>query len=239
MSIKCFLCGNEQADPLPYSGSAVVHYVKCPNCGEYMLSEQARIEIDNGIYQEETFPIISGEVFDGFYYKEEIKLVKTDDFRAMKTVTTLEKLYSLAKFAYVKSKNSLQKDVPCKPAACYADREEWYELLDELKRLGIVDFAEVSDPPTDQNRCRIILPIKMTMRGRIAFEKGINSPKEFEEVFMGGSIKKYPRTKQDALDFTAKIPEFKQNISLLGSYLTDLGAYNRNKLNSFLNQQIF
>jgi hypothetical protein len=55
-----------------------------------------------------------------------------------------------------------------------------------------------------------------------------------EDGFMGGSIKKYPRTKQDALDFTAKILEFKQNMSLLKSYLTDLGAYNRDKLNSFL-----
>ncbi|MDR3273417.1 MAG: hypothetical protein LBT29_08060 [Flavobacteriaceae bacterium] len=51
---------------------------------------------------------------------------------------------------------------------------------------------------------------------------------------MGNSVDKYPRSKQNALDFIAKIPEFKQNLDLIDSYLHGLGSYDTHQLNNFL-----
>jgi DNA-directed RNA polymerase subunit RPC12/RpoP len=48
MSIKCFLCGNEGANISPYWDNRLTRLVKCPNCGDYRITEQAAISITNG-----------------------------------------------------------------------------------------------------------------------------------------------------------------------------------------------
>jgi ribosomal protein S27E len=189
MNIKCFLCGDDQAKMSDYIDNTASYYVKCPQCGEYKITEMARIEISNGIYRREAFPIVAGEVFDTWYCKKEVKTVKSDDFRTIRTITTPEKLYRLAKYIFTvecgNKEDGPKQDITCRPASCYArDSEEWYWLLDGLKSLYVVDVNETSDSPTDRKRRRMIWSIKMTLNGKIAFEKGINSSKEFERIFM-------------------------------------------------------
>jgi hypothetical protein len=181
----CFLCGNEGAEISPYWDERVTRLVKCQNCGEYKISEQAEIEIANGIYQEEAFPLVAGMVFDRFNYKNEVKTVKTEDFRTAKPVTTLEKLYRLAKYCYTEAKKSGNKAALHRPACCYADSEEYSKLLRELKKHGIIDCEEIIDKgllgaPDIIWRGNITL----TTRARIAFERGIETAEAFEREFM-------------------------------------------------------
>jgi hypothetical protein len=69
-------------------------------------------------------------------------------------------------------------------SSCYADREEFFDLLRELKKHEIVDFTEISDPPTDRGRPSMVMSLKLTLKARMAFEKNINSAAQFEEVLM-------------------------------------------------------
>jgi hypothetical protein len=97
---------------------------------------------------------------------------------------SIEKLYRLAKFINIESKNSMGKGIPCRPAACYTDIDECFELLDKLKKLDIIDFTDISDPPIYQKPRRMIMNIKMLFEARMAFEEGVNSPEEFKKAFM-------------------------------------------------------
>jgi hypothetical protein len=181
----CFLCGNDQAEISPYRDERLTRLVKCPNCGEYQITEQVVIEINNGVHQKKIFPLISGEVFDCSYYKNEVKVVKTDDFRAVKQpMTTLEKLYRLAKFFYTEYQNGSRKGFPYRPACCYVDGAEYTELRKELKQIGILDFQEITQGGSHGTLTTIISNVQLTIKARMAFENGINTAQEFERAFM-------------------------------------------------------
>jgi hypothetical protein len=183
----CFLCGNNRAEISLYVDDRDTRLVTCPNCGAYRISTLAIIEIDNGTHKKKIFPLIAGEVFDCSYYKNEVKVVITDDFRAVKQpMTTLEKLYRLAKFVYTESQHDSRKGLPYRPrpACCYADGAEYAELRKELKQLGILDFQEIIQEGSHGTPTTIISNIRLTLTAKMAFEEGINTAQEFKEAFM-------------------------------------------------------
>jgi hypothetical protein len=47
------------------------------------------LKFANKMYQNEAFSIVAGEVFDSFYYKNEAKIVMTDDFMTAKSINHL------------------------------------------------------------------------------------------------------------------------------------------------------
>jgi ribosomal protein L32 len=169
---SCFLCGTH-SKLLPHD-DGLYHFVECPNCGKYKLSEQLKIEIDNGIYHERSFSIISGEVFNAFYYKNEIKMVKTTDFRTIETITTVEKLYRLAKYIYTETVNV--GDIRQRPAVCcckpYDDpgNNEYHALMQSLKKKDIITFNYALDDNEDVTA--LFFEIAMTIEAKMHFEKG-------------------------------------------------------------------
>jgi hypothetical protein len=179
---SCFLCGNARAEELNMGGNELVHYIQCPNCGDYRISEQAKIDIDRGIYNKEVFPIVAGSVFDSFYYRNEVKNVLTEDFMSAKAVEIHEKLFKLAAYIHRETQKGNQR-IATRNACCYSDNFEYSELLKELKRIGIIDFDECSSRGSHGTPTTIRMPPKLTMKGRINFEKGIDNVHTFKEVF--------------------------------------------------------
>ncbi|MHB9294051.1 hypothetical protein Holit_03177 [Hollandina sp. SP2] len=184
----CFLCGDDRADISSYweenDEEGAVRLVKCPNCGDYKISIPAEAEIINGIHQKQVFPIIFGEVFDSFYYKNEIKVVKTDDFRTAKSVSTIEKLYRLAKYLYTESGKAGNEGLPQKPACCFClpTDENYGGLMKCLEKHGIIRFIDTATD--DEDITEHFSDIRVTVKARIAFERGINTVEDFERVFM-------------------------------------------------------
>ena len=193
MNIKCFLCDNERAEQLSHGEAALIRYIKCPNCGEYKISEQAITEIDNGVYKKEVYPIVSGDVFDAFYNKNEIKSIKTDDFKTTKVITTSEKLYKLAKYFFTENQRGNQDlYISQRPSCCYQKNDRHYsQLMNALKRYRIINFVDAADD--DEDYTSHFIDIEVTTEAVCAFEKGIDNALQFEEIFMntnksGGTI---------------------------------------------------
>jgi ribosomal protein L32 len=193
MSIKCFLCDNERAEQLPHEEAALIRYIKCPNCGEYKITEQVIIEIAKGIYNKGIYPIVSGDVFDAFYYKNEVKVVKIDDFKSTKVITTSEKLYKLAKYFFTENQKGNQDlYISQRPSCCYQKNDINYSrLMNTLKRHCVINFIDAADD--DEDYTSHFVDIEVTTEATCAFEKGIDNAQQFEEVFMntdksGGTI---------------------------------------------------
>jgi len=175
---KCYLCGSVAKFLLP-PPTSLCKYIECPNCGQYKISVQAIICKS---YKKSSRVIVAGDVFSSFYYEHQVKLVKMTDFDNTRQVSTLEKLYSLAKYIFTEEKNGVISLVQ-RPACCYENNKQGYALLmRELKRLNIIDYLDTEDD--DDDVTSRFTDVSMTPYAKIAFEDGITSTEHFREVFM-------------------------------------------------------
>jgi hypothetical protein len=178
----CFLC-NKTAMIKPNTDGAY-HFVDCPNCGQYKLSEAAFI---TKAYISKNRFLVAGEVFKSYYYKNEIKLVTAEDFTKEKFVSYSEKLFNLAKYFYTETKKN-ETYIIQRPSSCYEDIGERYgRLMNELKRLNIITYTDAIDD--DEDFTSHFIELHLTVQAIIKFEKGINTLEEFMEAFMDGNSK--------------------------------------------------
>ncbi|MDR2600910.1 MAG: hypothetical protein LBC53_00430 [Spirochaetaceae bacterium] len=136
----CYLCDNENAMPLQRGSEAILHYIKCPNCGEYIISEQA---ITTHANKRDTRFIVAGEAFQLSYNRNEIKKIRISDFETSEDIPTIEKLYHLARYFYAETlKNGLCQKIKKLPrACCYAKNDsEYLQLWELLKSKNIIEL---------------------------------------------------------------------------------------------------
>jgi len=179
--LRCYLCDSNVKIGTPLG---LYEELECDNCGKYQISTVA---IETQAYIKPTRYIISGNVFDNFYYNKKIILVKAEDFDNAKDLLIKEKIYRLAKYIFTeKSRNKQEIDLSTRLACCYAkDEDEYNSLLDELKSMNVLDFKK-----TTRNLCGYENPvstynnINITTYANMKFENEIISSNQFMEVFM-------------------------------------------------------
>lgn len=115
---RCFLCSKESKLKPVTDGS--YHFVDCPNCGQYKLSDFAVV---SNAYNSENRYFATGKVFDSYYYKNEIKLLTADDFTKKASISTSEKLFKLAKYFFTETEKG-KNDIMQRPSCCYTDSGE-------------------------------------------------------------------------------------------------------------------
>jgi len=176
---KCYLCGSAAKYFVPPPDRLCEH-IECPNCGQYEISLQA---IMCKSYEKNSRVIVTGEVFSSFYYEHQIKLVKTEDFDNTRHVSTLEKLYNLARYIFTEQQKDGYTYLVQRPACCYENNGQGYVLLmRELKRLNIVDYVDTEDDDDDVTSW--FTDVSMMPNAKIAFEDGITSIEHFRKVFI-------------------------------------------------------
>jgi hypothetical protein len=179
---QCFLC--HKAAKLKPVTDAAYHFVDCPNCGQYKLSDFAVV---SNAYNSKSRLFVAGKVFEGYYYKNEIKLLTPDEFIKAVSVSTSTKLFNLAKYFFTETEKG-ETDITQRPSCCYSDSDEQYgRLMNELKKLNIITYIDASDD--DEDFTSHFIEIKLTVQARIRFEKGIKTPEEFMEAFMDKNSK--------------------------------------------------
>jgi predicted RNA-binding Zn-ribbon protein involved in translation (DUF1610 family) len=170
----CPLC-NSTAEELPTQGICMRIY--CPNCGKYEIIITVYRALQNN---PDIKYILSGLVFDNYYRQSKILRIEYDHLNNTKDIQTIEKLYKLAEYIYAETTKRVS--IKCIFSCCYAANiDEYNDLCNDLKQLRIITF-DINNPMSD------IFPryenIKMTLKGKTAFEKGIDSYEKFEKVFM-------------------------------------------------------
>jgi hypothetical protein len=179
---QCFLC-NKKAKLKPVTDGAC-HFVDCPNCGQYKLSDPAVIA---KAYDSESRFLVAGKVFDNYYYKNEINLLTVDDFNKTKSISHSEKLFNLAKYFFTETEKG-RTDIIQRPSCCYEDGGELYgRLMKELNRLNVITYIDATDD--DEDFTSHFIEIHLTVQATIKFEKGIKTPEEFMEAFMDNNSK--------------------------------------------------
>jgi hypothetical protein len=173
---RCFLC-NKKARLKPVTDA--YYFIDCPNCGQYKISDFA---IVTKAYNSKKRYFVAGEIFDSYYYKNDIKLLTTDDFTKAKPISCSEKLFKLAKYFFSETEKD-ETDIIQRPSCCYEDGGEQYgKLMNELSKLNIITYIDATDD--DEDFTSHFIEIKLTIQARIKFEKGINTPDEFMDAFM-------------------------------------------------------
>jgi hypothetical protein len=181
----CLLCGHSKAaitgseDWALADGLAdAAYHVECPNCGNYKIEMPAYTLLTevSGVYpsvlpSKSVLITLSGEVFDHWYYKNERKMITPDDFKTAKPLSTLEKLYKLAKFVFSASQNGRMPVLLDRPACCHTDTEELSDLANELFERRIITGTE---------------GVRLTTRATLKFERGIATVRDFDFAFMRG-----------------------------------------------------
>jgi hypothetical protein len=80
------------------------------------------------------------------------------------------------------------EDLPQRHACCCEQySQEYVSLMETLKEYKIIDYTPAFDESDDYES--FFLDIKMFTKARIAFEKGIETAKYFDEVFMSNDHK--------------------------------------------------
>jgi ribosomal protein L32 len=174
---QCFLC--HRAAKLKPVTDVAYHFVDCPNCGQYKLSHFAVV---SNAYNSKNRHFVAGKVFEGYYYKNEIKLLTADEFAKAVSVSTSTKLFNLAKYFFTETEKS-ETDIIQRPSCCYSDGDEQYGgLMNELKRLNVIAYIDATDD--DEDFTSHFIEIHLTVGAKIKFENGINTPDEFMGAFM-------------------------------------------------------
>jgi hypothetical protein len=174
---RCFLC--HRAAKLKPVADGAYHFVDCPNCGQYKLSDFA---IVSNAYNSKNRHFVAGKVFEGCYYKNEIKLLTADEFTKAASVSTSAKQFNLAKYFFSETEKG-ETDIIQRPSCCYSDGDEQYgRLMNELNRLGVITYIDATDD--DEDFTSHFIEIKFTVHAKIKFEKGIETAEEFMEAFM-------------------------------------------------------
>jgi hypothetical protein len=177
---QCFLC-NKEAKLKPVTDGAY-HFVDCPNCGQYKLSDFAVV---TNSYNLKNRYFVAGEVFDSYYYDNEIKLLTADDFTKKVFISTYEKLFKLAKYFFTETEKG-ETDIMQRPSCCYADSGEQYGgLMNELNKLNVITYIDAADD--DKDFTSHFIEVNLTIGARIKFENGIKTPEEFREAFMNNN----------------------------------------------------
>jgi hypothetical protein len=178
---ECPLC-SAPAKTLP--NFDVYRYLECRDCGEYKITDQAEIELEN--YSERKY-IIAGLAFENTYYSQKPFMIKSEHILNAKDISTSEKIYKLAYYIYRQTEihglGNKIRHIP--PACCYAkNKAELFFLWDILKKLDIITF----DKHFYSNDDKTVIyesPI-LTVPAKLEFDNGINSFDRFKEVFMKG-----------------------------------------------------
>jgi hypothetical protein len=183
MNKDCIICGsplksfNRQQD-------IKADDVICPNCGQYRIPFSLYFDLKRTPYSETAYNMASYRVFNASYYAQVPKELSKADFDVTEELTTLQKLYSLACYIYIAE--ARKEKASFRPAACCSNKKGAEEILDALQDMKVIKIDEVYGQPGGRSgsRQRMIMSIRLTTPARIQFEKGMNSPEKFEEVFM-------------------------------------------------------
>jgi hypothetical protein len=175
----CYLCDAEAYLLTPYS-ERLVERIHCPYCGKYGITVQV---IDCKTYKKTTRSLVSGKVFDSFFYNQEEKIVDITDFDT-EDITETEKIFRLAKYFYTATIRGIELEAI--PASCYESNSlDFCDKLETLERKGIIKYNRASKFEDSGDYASHFFDIRMTLKAKMAFEKGIDTVERFEEVFMG------------------------------------------------------
>jgi DNA-directed RNA polymerase subunit RPC12/RpoP len=181
--MKCFLCSKE-ADVLPKQ-DAEYHNIRCQNCGEYKITIQA-VEILKYMHEDIKY-ILSSQTFEKYHYERKPLTIQIAHITNAKDITLSEKLYKLSKYFYNETKfRGLGTKIDGDFSQFYCkNNDEYFHLLKTLKSLNIIEIERFDGPSGAKGSRNIMYDSpKLSSFAILAFEKGINSIEEFEEVFM-------------------------------------------------------
>jgi len=183
--INCYLC-SKIADILPHGEDAVITRVHCQNCGEYVITGQAILNLRNAPIDIKY--ILSSQTFENYYYEQKPLTIKTDHIQDAKDITFLEKLYKLSYYLYNETKirgvGSKIDGISHSQFYC-KNNDEYLYILETLKSMKIIDFEKIINPSVTGGDCiSYYRSPTMLSNAMINFESGINNIEDFRKVYM-------------------------------------------------------
>jgi hypothetical protein len=175
---ECYLCTADAFLLMPHP-DRLVERIYCPYCGKYGISV---IVIELEVYRNKTRAVVSGKVFDSYFYNKKEKIIETADFD-VKDIAENEKLFRLAKYFYTATKRGIE--LKANPASCYEfNSRDFCGKMNTLKRKGLIEYEQASKFDDSGDYASHFFEIRMSSEAITAFENGINTPEDFEKAFM-------------------------------------------------------
>jgi hypothetical protein len=183
--IECFLC-SKKAEVLPHQGASAITHIFCKHCGEYNITVQAELVLES--MHEDIKYILSSQTFEKYYYEHESLTIMSEHILNAKDIAVSEQLYKLSRYLYYETK---EKGLGAKiDGISYSqfyckNQSVYFQLLETLKKMNIIDFKKIENPSTTGGASISIYNSPMLLgSAMLAFEEGIDSKEKFKEVFM-------------------------------------------------------